>query len=84
MRFIPHLYQLETIAEILNRDLAVFADPGLGKTSMVLSAFNIFKHTTNIKKLLVIAPLRPCYAVWPAEVKKWDFSKKMSIHIMHD
>lgn len=81
--YVPHQYQFETIAKIVKNDTAVFADPGLGKTSMVLTAFNILRNTTNIRRMLVIAPLRPCYAVWPDECKKWGFSENFKYHIMH-
>jgi len=83
MFFQSHQYQFTLICKIINGDTAAFAAPGLGKTVVVYSAFNILRKITSVKKLLVIAPLRPCYAVWPAERDKWDFCKNLSINIMH-
>lgn len=83
MFFQPPQYQFGLICKMINGDTAAFADPGLGKTVMVYSAFNILRKITSIKKLLVIAPLRPCYSVWPAERDKWDFCKNLTINIMH-
>lgn len=49
-------------------------DLGLGKTLITLMAKN------NIKEpLLVVAPLRPLYSTWPAEVAKWFPEMKVSM-----
>lgn len=53
---------------------ALFLDPGLGKTSITLAAIKILKAKGLLGKVLLVAPLRPCYSVWPAEIQKWcDF-----------
>lgn len=55
--------------------VGLFLDPGLGKTSTCLMAFKILREKEQVRKALIIAPLRPAYKVWPDEVKKWaDFS----------
>lgn len=36
-----------------------------------------------VKTMLVIAPLRPCYSVWPNEVLKWDDFSGLSVGILH-
>jgi SNF2 family DNA or RNA helicase len=34
-------------------------------------------------KVLLIAPLRVCYSVWPREIKKWNDFKHLKIEILH-
>lgn len=36
-----------------------------------------------MRKVLVIAPLRPCYKVWPDEVKKWVDFADLTYTILH-
>lgn len=36
-----------------------------------------------IGKVLIIAPLRICYSVWPAEIEKWKDFEHMTIAILH-
>ena len=84
MRFLPHTYQFEGIATIIQtRFLALFLDPGLGKTSIVLRAFLTLRKQRKIKAMLVIAPLRVCHSVWPKEVRKWSFSQGFKVRILH-
>ena len=33
--------------------------------------------------MLIIAPLRVCYSVWPKEVEKWENFKDMKVSILH-
>lgn len=54
-------------------------DPGLGKTSCVLSAFWLLRRHEHVERIVVVAPLRPVYAVWPAEIEKWGFPFTVSI-----
>lgn len=61
---------------------ALFLDPGLGKTLCVLLTFWLLRRKGYIDALLVIAPLKPCYQVWPAEVTKWGFG--FSVAVLHD
>jgi len=80
----PHEYQEEGIRLALSQAaLGLFLDPGLGKTSVVLATFKILKDKGLASKLLVIAPLRPCYAVWPTEIEKWANFSELSYTIVH-
>ena len=83
--FVPHRYQQHVIANSFwTKYLAIFADPGMGKTVMILRLLHNLKKRNKIKKpTLVIAPLRPCYTVWPKEVKKWAFSSNMTVRVLH-
>jgi SNF2 family DNA or RNA helicase len=55
----------------------------LGKTSIGLGAFNILKKQKLVNRLLVIAPLRPMYSTWPAELKKWADFNNLTYCILH-
>lgn len=69
---------------MLERQAAgVLLDPGLGKTSIVLAAFDILRRKKLARKMLVIAPLRPCYLVWPAEIDGWADFKHLRYSILH-
>ena len=69
----PHEYQKEAVKFLVERGSAsLWLDPGLGKTAIVLSAFTVLRRKALVKKMLVLAPLRPVHGVWPLEVKKWD------------
>lgn len=82
--YVPKPYQLQAIAAATcTRHLALFLDPGLGKTSITLRTFVNLRRRKQVKGLLVIAPLRPCYAVWPEEVKKWHFSRHLKVRVLH-
>lgn len=61
----------------------LFLDPGLGKTVICLSAFMILHKKGLAKKMLIIAPLRPVYKVWPDEIKKWDHTAHLTYTILH-
>lgn len=80
----PHEYQKEAVKFLVERGSAqLWLDPGLGKTAIVLSAYRTLKLKSIVKKMLVIAPLRPVYGVWPEEVKKWEQFSGFSIGVLH-
>lgn len=84
MKFTPHQYQVEAIKKIVSRNhCGLFLDPGMGKTSSTLAAFKILKSKGLVKKMLILAPLRVCYSVWPAEIKKWDDFSDLKIVVLH-
>ena len=80
--FEPHDYQQDGINWILSHQGAgLFLPPGLGKTSITLSAIDVLKQANEIDRVLIIAPLRVCYMVWRQEVDKWDFP--FTIGLLH-
>jgi SNF2 family DNA or RNA helicase len=80
----PHEYQMSALHGMLaNPGYGMFAEPGLGKTSTTLAAYLTLKQHNAAKGLLVVAPLRPVYKVWPAEVAKWSDFKSLSWTILH-
>jgi len=59
-------------------EAALFWDPGLGKSSVVLSALVFMTRARGAKRTLIIAPKRACEVVWSheaeGELSKWtDF-----------
>lgn len=84
MKYEPHGYQQRAIKFMLERPCGgLFMDPGLGKTSITLAAASILLEKKLVKHLLVVAPLRVVYSVWPQEVEKWDQFRHLSVGIMH-
>ena len=80
----PHEYQKKAVKFLVsNGSGQLWLDPGLGKTSITLEAFKILKQAGAVKKALIVAPLRPAYAVWPEEIKKWDNFAGISITVIH-
>jgi SNF2 family DNA or RNA helicase len=58
-------------------------DPGLGKTSITLAAIKLLKQKQVLDKVLLIAPLRVCYSVWPKEVDKWTDFGGIKVAVLH-
>ena len=74
MKYNPHKYQ-EYATEFIIRhpEAAVFLDMGLGKSVITLTAiYELCKERFEIRKVLVIAPLRVARDTWPSEIKKWE------------
>lgn len=61
----------------------LFADPGVGKTSITYAAFSFLKKRKVASRMLVIAPLRPAYSVWPGEVAKWTDFAGLRVVVLH-
>lgn len=80
----PHAYQKKAVKFLLNHSCAgLFLDPGLGKTSCTLAAYKLLKQQGLVHSMLVVAPLRVCYSVWPAEGKRWLDFKDVTIALLH-
>lgn len=80
----PHTYQKKGVKFILqNAAAGLFLDPGLGKTSISLAAIKILKKEKLVNKVLIIAPLRVCYLVWPKEASKWKDFDHLTVQILH-
>jgi SNF2 family DNA or RNA helicase len=48
-----------------------------------LAAIKFLKKQKIINKVLLIAPLRVCHSVWPAEIKKWEDFSGLKITLLH-
>jgi len=73
VQFVPHEYQSKAINEILTKPYCgLFLDMGLGKTIITLMAVNKLLETEEVKKVLIIAPLRVAKYTWTSECDKWE------------
>lgn len=81
MEYKPHNYQSYCINRIVNDPaVGLFLRPGLGKTSITLSAINILKYFQwSISKALVVAPKKVAEGTWSKEAGKWDHLKHLRI-----
>lgn len=80
----PHAYQKKAVKFLLEHAAAaLFLDPGLGKTSITLAAIKLLKKKKVLSKVLLIAPLRVCYSVWPKEVDKWSDFGGLKVVLLH-
>ncbi len=80
----PHPYQERGLKLFLeNGQFGLFADPGVGKTSVTLAALKILFEKRLSKRALVVAPLRPIYDVWPAEMRDWIDFHGLGMAILH-
>lgn len=68
----PSPYMEQAMEFVLKRDgSGLMLDPGMRKTSITLACIDILRHTGEIRKTLVVAPLRVCKLVWRQEGAKW-------------
>jgi SNF2 family DNA or RNA helicase len=80
----PHGYQKKALKHLVeNGAAALFLDPGMGKTSVTLAAFEWLRRRKVANRMLVIAPLRVCHLVWPAEVKEWKDFQHLKVAVLH-
>jgi SNF2 family DNA or RNA helicase len=72
----PRDYQEESLRFALSRtNSGLLLDPGLGKTSTFLAYISVLLERKDIRRALVVAPLRVAQTVWPFEAQKWkDFN----------
>ena len=69
-KWVPHIYQNTALSFLLSHPKsALFLDPGLGKTSISLATAKILKYAEQISGVLLVAPLRVIYSVWPSEIQ---------------
>lgn len=82
--WIPHDYQMRATRFLCDKpSAALFLDPGLGKTSIVLNAFKALKDAGQARKMLVVAPLRVCQLVWAQEGQKWTQFRDLTFSLIH-
>jgi SNF2 family DNA or RNA helicase len=74
LKYNPHNYQTYATNFIIEHPVAaVFLEMGLGKSVITLTAVNdLLFDSFEVKKVLVIAPLRVVRDTWPDELRKWD------------
>lgn len=74
MKYVPHEYQEYAKEFIVNRNIsALFLDCGLGKTIITLTAiWELVLDYFDVRKVLVVAPLRVARDTWQGELEKWE------------
>ena len=74
MNFTPHYYQDYAIRYIEKHPVAaVLLDMGLGKTVISLTAvYDLLFDSFEVRRVLVVAPLRVARDTWPSEIQKWS------------
>lgn len=77
MKYEPHEYQEYAKEFVIKQNVsALFLDCGLGKTVITLTAiWELLLDYFDVRKILVIAPLRVARDTWPAELYKWEHLK---------
>lgn len=82
--WIPKGYQKRAIKFCIRQGAAgLFLDPGLGKSSVMLATIKLLLKQKLIRSVLIAAPLRVCYSVWPEEIKKWSDFNELRCEVLH-
>ena len=82
MKYRPYEYQEYATRFIEENDTAaIFLECGLGKSVVTLTAIKNLIEKGEVKRVLVIAPLRVAMNTWPAEIKKWDHLKDLTYSV---
>ncbi|MBR0514939.1 MAG: DEAD/DEAH box helicase [Clostridia bacterium] len=82
MQYIPHDYQSYATEFILEHPVsAILLQMGLGKSVITLTAMQELFKRGEIRKTLVIAPLRVARDTWPEEIRKWDHLKGLDYSV---
>ena len=84
MQYVPHPYQEFAKEFMISNPLsALFLEMGLGKTITTLTAIDeLLYDCFEIRKVLIIAPLRVANSTWPSEIKKWEHLKLLRYSIV--
>ena len=82
MIYVPHDYQLYATEFILSHPVAaILLQMGLGKSVITLTAIKTLLKKGEVRKVLVVAPLRVARDTWPEEIRKWDHLKGLSYSV---
>ena len=80
----PWPYQERALKFMLeNGQCGLLLDPGMGKTSVTLAAMKLLLRRKCVRRVLVVAPLRPVYDVWPREICDWEDFHSLGLAILH-
>lgn len=84
MKFEAKYYQQYCIDKIIEQpELGLLLDMGMGKTAITLTAVERLVYDYfSVRKVLVIAPLKPAIETWPTEVEKWDHLKHITTSLV--
>lgn len=81
MQYNPHSYQRYCIDRVINDPaVGLFLRPGLGKTSITLTAVYELKFARwAVARVLVVAPKKVAEATWSKEAAKWDHLRDLRV-----
>ena len=81
MKFAPHPYQSYAIGRVVaDPAVALFLEPGLGKTVITLTAIKELKFNRwQVSRPLVVAPKKVAEATWASVAAKWDHLQDMKV-----
>lgn len=84
MIYKPHRYQDYAKDFIIDHpEAAVFLDCGMGKSILTLTAIDELMYDRfEIRKVLVIAPLRVARVTWPQEIEKWSHTNYLTYSVI--
>ncbi|MCL2463233.1 MAG: SNF2-related protein, partial [Defluviitaleaceae bacterium] len=83
MIYSPHNYQTYAAGFVIKNPVScLLLDMGLGKTAITLTAINdLVFDSFQVRKVLVIAPLRVARDTWPEELRKWDHLSRLQFSV---
>lgn len=82
MKYVPYEYQQYATRFIEKNEVAaIFLECGLGKSVITLTAIKNLIANGEVKKVLVIAPLRVGKTTWPDEIEKWEHLKGLTYSV---
>lgn len=58
------------------------AEMGLGKTAATLKAIQTLIAIGEIRKVLIVAPIKVCEYTWPEEIQKWAFARDLKYSLV--
>ena len=83
MKYEPRSYQSYATQQILdNPSVCLMLDMGMGKTVSTLTAVQELINRGEVKKVLIIAPLRVASTTWLDEVDKWEHLKLKAVPVL--
>jgi SNF2 family DNA or RNA helicase len=79
-----HLYQVRAARRMVcaPNGYGLFLDPGMGKTSIALTAVSRLLRSECATAALVVAPLRSAVTTWPGEAAKWDCFRRLRVSVI--
>lgn len=79
-----HDYQKAMIMhQLQNPYSAIWCFMGGGKTIATLSSTVHRMEIGEVKRTLIVAPLRVCISVWEKEARKWEHTKHLTFSLIH-
>jgi SNF2 family DNA or RNA helicase len=82
MIYHPRPYQVRAQDFLVQKPRAnLHMQMGLGKTSVVLTVFDILRSFGEVRKMLVLGPVRVARSTWSDEVAKWDHLRHLDVAV---